>query len=138
MEDFLEHSQKSFDLAVWTSSSPDYALVAVQKLFPESYPLECVWTSKRCTHRLNLETFEPYWVKDLRKVKRRGYRLEQVLMLDDSSEKLERHYGNWLPIKAFEGDESDTALRDVLSTLERLSQVENVRRVEKRFWARAL
>jgi len=134
LENFLEQVSKSFRLAVWTSSSPEYALEAVPNLIPSHISLEFVWTSERCTTHLNMETFERYWIKDLRKVKRRGYPLERVLMLDDSPEKLERHYGNWLPVSPFEGDPADTALHDILPVLERLSSLENVRRVEKRFW----
>lgn len=137
-EAFLQRVQQSFSLAVWTSSGADYAREAVQNLFLEDIQLEFVWTSERCTSRLNLETFEQYWIKDLRKVKRRGYSLERVLMLDDSPEKLERHYGNWLPIPAFEGNSSDTALLDVLPFLEHLATLENVRKVEKRFWRSSL
>ena len=116
-EAFLQRVQQSFSLAVWTSSGADYAREAVQNLFLEDIQLEFVWTSERCTSRLNLETFEQYWIKDLRKEERRGYSLERVLMLDDSPEKLERHYGNWLPSPAFGGNSSDTATFYLFSSI---------------------
>ena len=55
-------------------------------------------------------------------------------MLDDSPEKLARHYGNHIRVRAFTGDAKDTELRDLLPFLNGLRSVENVRTVEKRHW----
>ena len=73
-------------------------------------------------------------VKALRKLKRHGYQLERVIVLDDTPAKHAGNYVNLVPIKPFEGEEDDKELLGVLPFLEKLRTVDNVRRVEKRFW----
>lgn len=51
-----------------------------------------VWASSCCTRRVDPETREPYAMKNLDKVKRKGYSLGRVLMIDDSPEKLSRSW----------------------------------------------
>jgi RNA polymerase II subunit A small phosphatase-like protein len=111
---FLAAVREWFDLAVWTSSSSGYAGVVVENLFPASDALRFLWCSNRCTVRYNAEFGEYYGVKSLRKVKRRGYQLERVLVLDDTPSKHASNYGNLVPIKPFEGEEDDAELLAVL------------------------
>ena len=49
---------------------------------------------ERCIQRFSGESQELDYVKDLKKVSRKGYHLDRVLIVDDSPEKLERNYGN--------------------------------------------
>jgi RNA polymerase II subunit A small phosphatase-like protein len=138
LDPFLEKVSEWFDLAVWTSSSASYARVVVGEIFPRPDELKFVWCSDRCTVRYDHDTGEYSGTKYLRKLKKMGYRLERVLMLDDTPGKHTRNYGNLVPIRAFEGDVDDAELRDVLSFLDRLRGVENVRTIEKRYWRRAV
>lgn len=134
LAEFLGVVSAWYELAVWSSGSPAYVANIVEQVFPNREALRFVWASDRCTVRLHPEVRDYYWIKDLKKVKRAGYPLEQVLMLDDTPSKLERQYGNLLPVRPFFGDPADTELRDVLTFLDRLRPVEDLRRVEKRFW----
>ena len=134
LDEFLEQTSNLFELAVWTSATVEYAELAVQNLFPNPEELRFVWSRERCVRGYNPETFEHYWIKDLKKVKNNGFSLEQTLALDDSPEKLERNYGNWVPIRPFYGDMKDLELQKILPFLEYLSHRPNVRRIEKRYW----
>lgn len=131
--EFVTAVSQWFKLAVWSSASGPYVQSIVDHLFADR-ELEFVWSRGRCTQRFNSERHEHCWVKNLEKVKRRGYRLERVLVIDDSREKIAGHYGNHLLVQPFLGDLEDTELRDVLPFLEWLQSVENFRSVEKRRW----
>jgi carboxy-terminal domain RNA polymerase II polypeptide A small phosphatase len=87
-----------------------------------------------CTRRLDPESGEHFWLKNLDKVERRGFDLARTLMLDDSPEKVGRHCGNHLRILPFTGSLPDSELNDVLPVLEWLRDVKNVRTDEKRDW----
>ncbi len=50
-----------------------------------------VWGRSRCVRWYEPEQFEEYQVKDPKKVKRMGYRLERVLIADDTPRKVHRH-----------------------------------------------
>jgi TFIIF-interacting CTD phosphatase-like protein len=134
LPEFLDTVAEWYDLAVWSSASRAYVAEVVAGIFPQPQLLSFAWASYRCTQRFHPELREYYWVKDLKKVRRAGYPLERVLVLDDSPQKLERQYGNLLRIGPFTGNPTDTELRDVLPFLAHLRTVENLRKVEKRLW----
>lgn len=137
LDAFIRAMHAHFDLAVWTSSTRLYAEGVVPMIFPADIPLRFVWSRERCTRRFDSETHDFEWAKNLDKVERRGFPLERVLIVDDTPKKLERHYGNLVRVRAFEGDPSDTELFGLIDYLPTLASVPNVRRVEKRFWRKA-
>ena len=132
--EFLKFCRQHFRVAVWTSSTEMYAIEIVRRLFGEDYPLEFLWARKRCVLRFDPERCAHEWVKDLKKVKRRGFALERVIMVDDTPQKLVRNYGNLVYIKPFEGDPRDDELRALMRYLLELKEEINIRIVEKRGW----
>ena len=131
---FLCRVAEHFDLAVWSSSSPDYAQAIVKSVFPSKLELKFVWGRDRCIQRYHGEKQANYYVKDLRKVERTGFPLERVLIVDDSPEKCERNYGNAVYVQEFFGDPSDTELSRLAPYLVTFANVVNVRNIEKRNW----
>jgi RNA polymerase II subunit A small phosphatase-like protein len=94
-----------------------------------------VWTCSQCTLSFNQEYHEHFWRKNLDKVKRHLKRpLEQILMIDDNPEKLDRHYGNLIMVLPYKGNVVDTELRDILPFLHWMCTIPNVRLIEKRYW----
>ena len=134
VKEFLEAVAEQFRLAVWTSSSPSYAREVVQALFPDPGILDFMWASDRCTPKRDFETDTWCNTKNLAKVRRRGYDLRKVLMVDDSPEKHLRNYGNLVRVRPFEGDPADDELLHLGRYLELLSSAKDVRRLEKRGW----
>lgn len=137
LDTFLQAVRKCYDLAVWSSSGDSYANRVVKEVFGDSPELRFVWARSRCTQRLDNETREYYFAKNLQKVKRIGFDLARVLIIDDSPEKVRGHFGNHLRLRAFEGQPGDRELLDVLPFLEWLAGRENFREIEKRGWRNA-
>jgi TFIIF-interacting CTD phosphatase-like protein len=131
---FVEWCAPRFDLAVWTASSESYAVPVVAHVFGSLDRLEFVWARRRCTRRYDVDTREQYWVKDLKKVRKRGYALEQVIVVDDTARKHERNYGNLVVVRSWEGEEPDDELLHLRAYLDTLVDAENVRTIEKRLW----
>jgi len=138
LTDFLSRLRERFRIAIWTSSSRDYADCIVCHTFPASYPLEFMWCRERCTLRLDDDTRKPYWLKNLRKVKRGGHDLSRVVCVDDSPEKHSLNYGNLVRVRAYLGEAEDNELPRLLQYLEVLDKAPDVRRVEKRSWQNTL
>lgn len=134
LDAFIARVREHYELAVWTSSTAPYAEAVVPHLFPPDLDLRFVWARERCTMRFDVDRHAHVWAKNLSKLKRLGYTLERVLMVDDSPEKLEKHYGNLVRVRPFEGDPEDRELDALGDYLASISHTENVRRVEKRFW----
>ncbi|KRA53657.1 hypothetical protein ASD77_03040 [Pseudoxanthomonas sp. Root65] len=137
LDGFLAAIKPYFDVAVWTSSTRLYAAPVVASIFPSDFELKFVWSRERCTMRFDPEHHDYEWAKNLGKLKRRGYRLEQVLMVDDTPAKLSKHYGNLVRVRPFLGDPADQELAQLGVYLPTLVDVPNVRKVEKRFWRKA-
>jgi TFIIF-interacting CTD phosphatase-like protein len=131
---FLHFCLQNFRVAIWTSSSRAYANFIVANLFEDLSRLDFVWSAERCTTYFDRDRDERVELKVLAKLRRRGYRLEEVLVVDDSPEKHWRNYGNLIRVAPFEGDSTDDELVELKSYLESLRHVPNVRAVEKRGW----
>lgn len=134
LDRFLRFCGARFRVAVWTSSSGDYAAEIVDRVFPEPEALEFVWSRARCSIRFDPEEREQYWQKRLKKLRRLGYALEQVIAVDDTPRKHEQNYGNLVRVREFLGDPADDELLRLEAYLLWLEHVPNVRAVEKRGW----
>lgn len=127
-----------FQLAVWSSSSPDYLHAVLAQAVPPEVRLVFVWSRERCVRRFDPELQEHYFVKDLRKVKRIGFDLARVLIVDDTPKKLERNYGNAVYVKPFLGDSDDDELPWLAAYLRTMVTADDVRQIEKRGWRSSL
>ncbi|MCR9200547.1 MAG: HAD family hydrolase [Planctomycetaceae bacterium] len=134
VDQFLTRMATDFQLAVWSSATPDYVDAIVARLFGAEPALQFQWSRDRCTDRYDPEYQCRYLVKDLNKTKRAGFPLERTLMVDDTPSKLERNFGNAVYVLPFTGDPNDTELRQLGPFLLSLADCRNVRVVEKRGW----
>ncbi len=148
LEPFLRRCAEDFRLAVWSSASDDYVAEVVKRIFPPELTLEFVWGRSRCTlaldsARVQEEGFmDPSshfsYAKKLHKLKRRGYRLERMLIVDDTPRKCIHNYGNAIYVHEYEGQEDDDELIHLGRYLSTLKDAVNVRTLEKRNWRRRL
>jgi RNA polymerase II subunit A small phosphatase-like protein len=133
VERFLKNLNEYYEIAVWTSSSSEYAQAVVGALPFVSNP-RFVWSRKRCTQVYDSEARKYRFIKDLKKIKKRGYDLNKVLVVDDSPKKLYRSYGNHIHIKPYFGDLEDNELLLLEEYLISIADSQTVRSMEKRFW----
>lgn len=134
MREFIESCFSEFRVAVWTSASEDYAAEVVAQLFGGAHRLAFLWTRSRCTLQFDhLGWVYPY-AKNLKKVKRLGHALEQVIAVDSTAEKWKRQHVDLVQVSDFEGDGSDRELIDLQTYLTYLEGVDDVRAVEKCGW----
>ncbi|HEY0562971.1 MAG TPA: HAD family hydrolase [Methylophilus sp.] len=130
---FIKEMLTTFKIGVWTASSEMYAEIVTNELFSKG-DLEFVWANKRCTLARSFNTGEYDVIKNLRKLKKLGYPMESIIMVDDTASKHVKNYGNLVLIKEFKGDQNDDELVPLANYLEHLARVPNIRNVEKRNW----
>jgi len=137
--EFIDFCFQNFmHVAVWTSASREYAEEVCSFLFGLRYKqLEFIWARDRCTRKFNAEFYEWSWIKDLKKVKKMGFPLERVIMIDNTPSKLRRQYGNLVHVRDF-GDLLDIELNLLVHYLPKLGEAKNVRNIEKRGWRNAV
>ena len=143
LSEFIQQCSELFYLAVWSSASDDYVKEVVRKIFPKPEILRFVWGRSRATLRRNIDpdyrhnSYDPdhmYYLKRLKKVKRLGWDLEKMLIVDDTPEKCLENYGNAIYPKPYEGDQNDNELELLAAYLGTLANAPNVRAIEKRLW----
>lgn len=134
LSSFLSSTSAHFDVAIWSSASSDY-VASIASALAEFVPeWQFVWSRMRCVQRMHPELMTTMFIKDLRKVKRRGYDLDRVLMVDDTRHKVSRNYGNAIYVSPFEGADDDAELPQLARYVNSLRHEPNFRRIEKRGW----
>ncbi len=133
VREFCASAAEHYELAVWTSASADYAQCVVDRIMGVS-ALGFLWTRDRCTRRLDPDMREHYWVKDLKKVRRVGYDLRRVLVVEDTIRKLERQYGNVVLVREFTGDPQDRELVFLAKYVLGIAARQDFRVIDKRGW----
>ena len=142
LEHFLETCADHYELAVWSSASDQYVEAVVREIVPPSIRLKFVWGRSRASLKRVITDqdgfFDPQdhlsYRKPLAKLKRLGWPLERILIVDDTPSKSRQNYGNAIYPKAWEGEPDDEELKLLSHYLPKLADCANVRSVEKRNW----
>jgi RNA polymerase II subunit A small phosphatase-like protein len=138
LDEFLKSCCENFEIAIWSSSGADYLAEVLRRILPAEVSPVFVWDRERCVRAFDSEQQETCFVKDLKKIKRLGYDLDRVLIVDDTPQKAQRNYGNAIYVSPFCGDAQDDELLDLSRYLESLCHSRNVQTIEKRGWKRRL
>jgi TFIIF-interacting CTD phosphatase-like protein len=134
VEQFLLDISRHFTVGVWSSASEEYVKEIVKTITPATVEWFMIWGKDRCTIRRDYTLDQYYFEKRLDKIKKKGFRLEQVIIVDDSPEKSRNNYGNAVYIAPFEGDQQDRELTHLYQYLLTLKDAVNIRAIEKRGW----
>lgn len=138
LDDFLKFCLENFEVAVWTSSTRNYATQIIDNIFDYKDEISFFWARERCTISFDEEERINFYEKKLVKIKKRGFNLQSVIVVDDSPEKWRSSYGNLVRVKPFFGETDDDELNRLIIYLERLKNIENIRKFEKRNWRNRL
>ncbi len=134
LDEFLKFCFENVEVAVWTSSTESYAAKIIENIFDFNYQISFFWSRERCTLSFDEEERVNFYEKKILKVKKRGYDLNSVIVVDDSPEKWRSSYGNLVRVKPFFGETDDDELEHLTIYLEKLKKIENIRKFEKRNW----
>jgi RNA polymerase II subunit A small phosphatase-like protein len=134
LDQFLFELSSDFKVGIWSSADDEYVEAIVKTITPPGMIFEMTWGRSRCSYRRDMEQDTYIHEKRLEKLKKHGFRLEQILIVDDTREKSRTNYGNAVHIKEFIGDKGDDELEHLLIYLRTLKGCENVRTIEKRGW----
>lgn len=140
LDKFLRDVAQWHDLAIWSSASDPYVLAVAQEIIPLEIKLEFVWGRSRATLPRSSDPYVEYdiahreYVKTLAKIKKKGWPLSRILIVDDTPEKSRRNYGNAIYPKIYEGRMDDDELLKLAMYLKILKSCPDVRSIEKRGW----
>jgi RNA polymerase II subunit A small phosphatase-like protein len=121
--ELIKFCASHFDTAVWSSSSERYVGTVTAELFGATFPVAFSWAVSKCVQKVDPSSNGYVYVKDLRKVMKYGYAADEIIVIDDSPEKLQRQPARHLCLPAFTGDPLDTEL---LGVIERVKAIANI------------
>jgi carboxy-terminal domain RNA polymerase II polypeptide A small phosphatase len=119
LDDFLLECSQNYSLAIWSSAENDYVKNIAKQLIINDLKFDFVWSLKNCWLKIaqvkddywGITRREPQYIKPLEKIRRKGYKLSNLLIVDDSSYKvIDNQPNSYYIIKPFEGDIKDNEL----------------------------
>ncbi len=132
--EFLAGLADAFELAIWSSGTHSYVNEIVTQIEPRGEFWRFIWSRERCTQGIDAETHELVYRKNLKKVKRLGFDMKRMLIVDDTPEKLSLNYGNAVYVTPYVGQDDDRELPSLLEYLLAIQDEHDYRSVEKRGW----
>jgi len=125
LEKFLIECSRLFSLAIWSSADDTYVKSIAQALLPTGVAPQFIWGRSECWVKQmrkrydtsNLESKVYQNIKPLEKIRRMGFSMENLLIVDNSLYKVEDNPGNYVIIKPFVGNPQDTELKGLLRAL---------------------
>lgn len=144
LDRFIRYIDNNFPFAIWSSASDNYVDEMTKKLGLHEKVKFC-WARSKATYKkpsifdaegnLNINFVDHhFFVKRLKKVKKLGFDLNQVLIIDDTPYKSQENYGNAIIVNEFKGNKGDNVLLKLMEYLKTLKNADNVRVIDKRFW----
>ena len=134
LSEFLSFCFDTFDVGFWTTATQRYGEEIVGEICPKGSLPVLLWTRSRCTWSYDAELQEPMLIKKLEKLRRKGFRPESIIAVDDKAPLWRFSHGNLVNVSPFEGDPGDDELLFLIDYLKKLAGVPDVRPIEKRNW----
>lgn len=131
---FFSRVSPTYKIGFWSAGGHDYVHAVLARIVPASLTPEFIWTSNRCTRRRDDNKGDSYVIKDLNKLRRKGYDLSRTLIADDDVRTASRNFGNLVSVQPFEGDPDDDELESLGDYLLSIQNIGNFRTLEKRGW----
>ena len=131
---------KIYSLAVWSAGADIYVDRVVKNIFTDKIPLEFVWARSKCNfagHPLSKNknvNDSSLYTKDLSVLKKYGYSMERILIVDDTPRVCIKNLANAIFPKPFYGDRTDDELRILAIYLNQLKDEVDVTKIDKDKW----
>ncbi len=120
LDSFLFQASEVFDIALWSSSSEMYVSRIANYLKAKGLELKFSWSVERCKQKPSLTTGGYVYLKDLRKLRKFGYDMDNIAIIDDTPEKLRQTKERLVTIDEFLGAPEDDALLPALQRAKEL------------------
>lgn len=134
LAEFLARMWKLYDLAVWSAAGTQYVDRVVECIWKDLPAPLFVFSGVRSTRRFDHDSMQPYYIKDLKKVRKRGFDARRMLIVDDIELNAQRNFGNAIYVREFNGEVDDNELLLLAVYLESIAGKDNFRAFEKRHW----
>jgi carboxy-terminal domain RNA polymerase II polypeptide A small phosphatase len=142
LNEFLVACSQIAEIAIWSSAEDDYVAAIVKELIPREIKTVFIWGRGECWIKIVKQGGEDggmgrkvqQFIKPLEKIRRKGYKMKNLLIIDDTHAKVTDNPGNYLLINPFEGDPADDELTLLLEYLKQIAADEDFTQVASKDW----
>ena len=139
---FLTECSKLCTIAIWSSADDDYVKSICDQLIKNSIELDFIWGRSECWVKIvkvkdeetGLTRKEYQNIKPLEKVRRKGFKMNNLLIVDDSLYKVRDNPDNYFIIEPFEGSQEDQILKLLLSYLRIIIREGDFKTIDQENW----
>lgn len=114
---FLTKLHKKYKLAIWSTGTDKYVEHLIKAVTPCDVQYEFVWGRSKCKKVKDDFFGYTHYYKHIDKLERYGYKLADIIMIDDTPSKIISNFATLITIDAFDGNTEDAALIDILTQL---------------------
>ena len=142
LDEFLTSCSQICSIAIWSSADDNYVRGITEQLCSPNIEIDFIWARSECwmkivkvvdeNTKLTIKDYQN--IKPLEKLRRKGYSMKNLLIIDDSKYKVIDNPDNYLIIEAFEGKQDDNELEYLLEYLKSATQDSDFRKIEKENW----
>ncbi|MDX1958956.1 MAG: HAD family hydrolase, partial [Leptospiraceae bacterium] len=130
---------EKYSIGIWSAGSDYYVKLITERLIPESIEIDFIWARSRCSfkgHPLKKkdENDNSLYSKDLSLLKKYGYSMQRILIVDDTPRVCLLNLSNAIFVRPYFGEALDSELFDLEIYLRKLSTEENFQRIDKENW----
>ena len=117
LNEFLDTVSKHYRLAIWSTGTDQYVQYLIHQSKPDAVTFDFIWGRSKC--RKVKDDFFGYahYYKALDKLKKYGYLLDEIIMIDDTPSKIISNHATTISIDSFYGSTDDRALLDIMQAL---------------------
>ena len=138
VDQFLRYCLQNYRVAVWTTASAQFAQEIFSEVFPIARELEFIWSFEHCTDSLKANGDFNQKIKDLSKIESQSIDLKNIVMIDDTAEKLRLNQTNLIHISPFFGEQNDRELLFLIEYLETIKELDDIGEKNKQNWRQHL
>lgn len=110
LDEFLRTASQHFRLALWSMGTNKYVQTISKQILPEGLEWDFVWSRKNCRKRVDIFWGGSFFYKTLDKLKRYGYALDKITMIDNNPIMIVYSQSKVITIKSFWGESDDKEL----------------------------
>ena len=131
---FIRSVFEWFETGIWTAATREYTMDAIARFINDPGRLLFIWSREQCSMRTDKTTGEEYRIKDLSRVLALGHPVESIIVVDDDIRSWGDYRDNVVLVGKYRGNSEDCDLPLLLSYLEILGSVRDVRAIDKKEW----
>ena len=111
---FLNNIKTHYKIGIWSVADDEYVEQIVKKIIPKDIDLEFIWSKSW----MSSDSFDgKQYIKKMTQVEQLGYKLDELLLIDDNEKNITINSPYSRLIKQFKGDLDDKELQKLSNQL---------------------